>query len=364
VADAQVCLSCANMTSLKSILLLLAGGQGFFLSLSLMLVGFKKRNATIFLGVVLSVCAIELLNAYGMSINYHSNKHVFPFWILGSYLLLPPALWLFLRYNASLVFGFKPRHFILFLPAFVEILTEFISFYGSSAYALYFTFLKSYGWIFFTEYLPILWMIGTLVIHSTHVFARRKELPQRVVYKQYLFLVNFSLLTLLWLADGIFHLPVYAVIQFILCLFLFIMGYIVYYQPDFFEMPVVPKSKNYDDVFGNYKEEDVLAKLTQSMEVDKLFLKPRLTLVELAEHLGLPPRLLSYVINNRYQVNVTTWLNQYRVEEVLLRLQDPKQKHKTILGIALECGFNSKSSFNQIFKTIKGKTPSEYLNKE
>lgn len=55
------------------------------------------------------------------------------------------------------------------------------------------------------------------------------------------------------------------------------------------------------------------------------------------------------------------YINEYRIKEVKLRLIDGKFKHLTILGIALECGFNSKSAFNNVFKKLTNQTPSEYL---
>ncbi len=54
-------------------------------------------------------------------------------------------------------------------------------------------------------------------------------------------------------------------------------------------------------------------------------------------------------------------MNEYRIEEVKRRMVDPAYKHLTILAIAYDAGFNSKSSFNTIFKQKTGQTPSEYL---
>ena len=56
------------------------------------------------------------------------------------------------------------------------------------------------------------------------------------------------------------------------------------------------------------------------------------------------------------------YVNQFRVEEVKKRMSDINYKHLTLLGIALDCGFNSKSSFNNIFKKITNYTPTEYKN--
>jgi AraC-like DNA-binding protein len=59
--------------------------------------------------------------------------------------------------------------------------------------------------------------------------------------------------------------------------------------------------------------------------------------------------------------NFYNLVNDYRVEEVKRRLEDPQYKHLTILAIAYDSGFNAKSSFNTIFKEKTGSTPSEYL---
>jgi len=61
--------------------------------------------------------------------------------------------------------------------------------------------------------------------------------------------------------------------------------------------------------------------------------------------------------------NFYTFINEYRVEEVKKRLVDHQYDHLTFLAIAYECGFNSKSSFNFIFKKSTGMTPSEFKKK-
>jgi AraC-like DNA-binding protein len=66
------------------------------------------------------------------------------------------------------------------------------------------------------------------------------------------------------------------------------------------------------------------------------------------------------VINERFQLNFFDFINQYRVSEVKERIADPKNDNFTLLGIALESGFNSKSAFNRIFKKLTGQTPSQF----
>ena len=89
---------------------------------------------------------------------------------------------------------------------------------------------------------------------------------------------------------------------------------------------------------------------------------PELSLTSLASKLDLTVHELSKIINTVLKKNFNDLINEYRVLEVTRKLQDPAYNHLTFLGIALESGFNSKSSFNRIFKQITGKSPLEYKN--
>ena len=102
-------------------------------------------------------------------------------------------------------------------------------------------------------------------------------------------------------------------------------------------------------------------KLVLVMEQDKPYLEPRLSLAELAGRMGISPNHLSQVINQAASVNFHDFVNRYRVEEFLQNATG--KRHYSLLALALESGFNSKSSFNTIFKKHKGISPSEYLSK-
>jgi len=66
------------------------------------------------------------------------------------------------------------------------------------------------------------------------------------------------------------------------------------------------------------------------------------------------------VINTRLQQNFFDFINHYRIEKVKKDLADPQKKNLKVLAIAFDAGFNSKSSFNAIFKRHTNLTPSEY----
>ncbi|MBC8152756.1 MAG: helix-turn-helix transcriptional regulator [Bacteroidetes bacterium] len=106
---------------------------------------------------------------------------------------------------------------------------------------------------------------------------------------------------------------------------------------------------------------DYLDRVRRAMETDKLYLNPTLTLTELAHHVGLNPKVVSQVINTGLNQSFNDFVNAYRVGEVKQRLQTNDLTRFTLLGIALESGFNSKTTFNRIFKEHTGQSPSAFI---
>ena len=123
-----------------------------------------------------------------------------------------------------------------------------------------------------------------------------------------------------------------------------------------------PEQKKY--ARSGLKKKDItryIKLLEDHMEKNKPFKDRELTIFDLADQLNIPRHFLSEVINEHLGKNFYTLVNEYRIEEVKKRMIDPSYKHLTILAIAYDAGFNSKSSFNTIFKQKTGMTPSEYL---
>jgi len=87
---------------------------------------------------------------------------------------------------------------------------------------------------------------------------------------------------------------------------------------------------------------------------------PELTLSSLADKLGLTIHELSRIINTALNKNFHDFISEYRVADVVLKMQDPAYDHITLLGIAYDSGFNAKSTFNRIFKEMTGMSPAEY----
>jgi len=97
------------------------------------------------------------------------------------------------------------------------------------------------------------------------------------------------------------------------------------------------------------------------MENEKPFLNPDLNLTELSKMLKIPAPTLSDTINSGFEKNFNDFINSYRVQAVKNMLQEGKQEQLSLLGIAYECGFNSKATFNRVFKKLTDTSPSQYL---
>lgn len=109
------------------------------------------------------------------------------------------------------------------------------------------------------------------------------------------------------------------------------------------------------------KVEDAKGQAIQEyMTESKAYLNGALTATDLAQSMGMTRHELSTALNDHIGKNFYDFINAYRVQEFKQRLEQPENAHLTLLAIAYDSGFNSKTSFNTIFKKIEGVTPSQY----
>jgi AraC-like DNA-binding protein len=97
------------------------------------------------------------------------------------------------------------------------------------------------------------------------------------------------------------------------------------------------------------------------MERAKPYLENTLSLQTLSESVGIPRNELSHIINTEAKENFFQFVNGYRAREFLSAIEENRYPDYTLLGIALECGFNSKATFNTAVKQKLGKTPSQIV---
>lgn len=105
----------------------------------------------------------------------------------------------------------------------------------------------------------------------------------------------------------------------------------------------------------------IVEQLYKVMETQKPYLNCNLKYSDLAAKLGISVRLLSRIMNEEMGQNFNDFVNAYRIKEVQKQLLNEENGEHTLLAVALDAGFNSKTSFNRIFKNHTGMTPTQFL---
>lgn len=105
----------------------------------------------------------------------------------------------------------------------------------------------------------------------------------------------------------------------------------------------------------------LVEKLQELIKREKVFLNPDLNLKLLARYLGVTEKRCSYVLNKGMGVNFNQYINDLRIEAFKERIKKGQNKTYTLTSIAYECGFDSKTTFNRVFKSRCGMTPSEFI---
>lgn len=104
-------------------------------------------------------------------------------------------------------------------------------------------------------------------------------------------------------------------------------------------------------------------KLSNRLVQKALFRNPLLTLTDIADEMSISRRQVSAIINQGFGMNFNDYVNSFRIDEIKNRFANGEAEDFTVLGIALEAGFNSKTTFNRAFKKYTGSTPKSYLQK-
>jgi AraC-like DNA-binding protein len=122
-----------------------------------------------------------------------------------------------------------------------------------------------------------------------------------------------------------------------------------------------PKGRYLKSTLSPETQRAIHEKLTQAMVEQKLFLNPDLTITELANKLAVHPNHLSQVINSVESKTFYDFINGSRIKEFMRIVALPENQKYTLLALAFECGFNSKTAFYRNFKNVTGQSPTLYL---
>jgi AraC-like DNA-binding protein len=128
-------------------------------------------------------------------------------------------------------------------------------------------------------------------------------------------------------------------------------------NPDEIEIQITPPKA----LMSGAEIDMVLEILGKGMKEEKWFQNPSLSLRELAENVNISSNKLSWLLNEQIGQNFNEYINSFRLENFKENALNPANSHLTLLGLAYESGFNSKSVFNTFFKKTEGKTPKAWV---
>ena len=188
--------------------------------------------------------------------------------------------------------------------------------------------------------------------------GEREKLNKVVIF----LLVTLTIFQLSYFTNYILRLTPYETGAIIHSLLIYVISFLVLKNNNVFNLD---KKKKYTNL--NLTPEEVerfKQKIVQVMEKQKPYLKTHFSLSQCAELTGIPGHILSYVLSESLKQNFLHFVNTYRIEEAKVALLDSRKQHLSIAGIAIDCGFNSLSSFNTAFKKFTGTTPSNYKKKQ
>jgi AraC-like DNA-binding protein len=321
-----------------------------------------------------------------------SAKPIFPaylqLWGFSLPLISSPVLYCYIR-SLSLGFSFKWKSISVYLLPFVifNCITFFLH-YSNGNYLFLNDGVPHFNgalnpWISYTLTALLALIPGCYTILSFLLLLRhQKTLPDNYSYTEKINLnwLKWIVISLLILFAGLFlfirygvsyglvsYPDLFAVVGAILTIYVFFIGFCGLQQDAVFNSNIsLQEDINEEGVIAtNYKKsglsdekaDQIFARLKLHMDREKPFLKEDLSLDILAGELGITSNQLSQVINQNGKSNFFNFINGYRVATVKDKFRDPAFIAYSILGIAYDSGFRSKSSFNKIFKEATGQTP-------
>lgn len=122
-----------------------------------------------------------------------------------------------------------------------------------------------------------------------------------------------------------------------------------------------PQKKDKIEIIPDKKLKEESSRLRKYMEEEEPFLNPKLSLRDLAQNMEIHPNQLSLLLNTSFNQNFNSFVNDYRINYFKKLLEQQSAANYTLIGLAYESGFNSKTVFNTYFKKVEGITPKEYL---
>lgn len=359
---------------LTAILSLLGGAQGMLLALALLMLKQGNRAATRLLAAFMMISAINIGGSLLMSTKYifqypHLTQLATPF-----HFLFGPVIFLYIRVALSRELRLGKKELLHLIP-FVICAAYFLPLYLQSGEEKLDYLMQAFqnypskelrikSLLLLCQAFP--YLILSLLIFTRHV-RKTKGSPSQNKFNL-LWLRTFIVMIVMTTGAGLFrllftfHEETILLIPISFSIMVYVAGYMALKHPEALTgMDESTLLKKYEKSnLTPERAESYLKRLLQTMESERPFLDGDLTLQKLAERLSIPVNHLSQIINEQLSQNFVDFVNAYRVKEAQRLLLDPSKRHYTVLAIAEEVGFNSKSAFNVAFKKHASMTPTEF----
>ncbi|MFH6991798.1 helix-turn-helix domain-containing protein [Flavobacterium sp. FlaQc-48] len=295
--------------------------------------------------------------------------------------MLPPCIYLSTIYFVQPIRVFKNKDGLHFLPFLICVLLQLIWKVKGMDFMIVPLFAIG-NFIFFIRDLLPLQFLAYIIVSYRALTVHRRNLKQITAAVKEIgldwlgyFLLILSVISLFWLNDALFGvLFLLKVMPVIYTGSIFFLAYFSIRQDAVFAFnktelkeiavlldqtlpdtpPKVPRLNDQEFAVS-------LAKLSQLMEEDQIFLNNDLSLADLADRLALSIHDTSYLINTHTKGNFYNFINQLRVEQAKNMLLDGRMEELSMIGIAFGSGFNSKTAFNTAFKKYTGYSPTAYM---
>ncbi|WP_299838924.1 helix-turn-helix domain-containing protein [uncultured Tenacibaculum sp.] len=340
-----------------------------------------KILANKFLAMLIFFYAIMAINIVLVNVLKDFNlMHIFRYVQLELLYGMGPALYFYTLSVTKPSFKFTKKNFIHFVPLILEFIFYRTPFYRNGADGLYIEPMPNITYVYLTQqWIGILSNLIYSIVSLRILYRHEKLLKQYyskidqrsyswlkipiLVYASYHILWNIITEIDRFVFDRslreYYFLPSFVILA-LCCTWIGFKGYLNNQKTSSFNVNELNKTSG-KDTFK--KDTEFLEKLELLMRNQKPYLNSDLNLSKLAELLDMKPKQVSLKINQNCSKNFYDLINSYRVKEFQERIHTSNLEKLSVLGLAYECGFNSKSTFNSVFKKTTQLTPSQYIKK-
>ncbi len=361
------------------IVLFLGVSQGIFLAISLQLIHNRNKSANRILSWLLLISVLMLFAR--ISSFRIPAEWVWRFGILidTSLFLFGPLLFLYVRKMLFLGADTFRSNWIHFVPAALHLcyylwtlgipLKDFNISLINGELNLQFFIIEAAGLISFMGY----WIKTCLVLKKYRREERKQFSFQQIIFNFLSYVMATLLLSIaLWGISFVtvqffgIQLPYlgYTTMWISTPIFIYIIGYFSLRQPEIFRIPIASKTKTEKDRLKPDEIQRLQKRLHYFITEEEVYIQPDLTLKSLAEKLNTSPNNLSWLLNQVYQATFYEYINSHRIKAFIKRVDNQEHRSHTLLSLAMDAGFNSKSTFNKAFKAVTGQTPSHYIKNQ